>query len=364
MPKFFEFSGADWARTEDVWQAWWHGELDRPLAFVEARDPVVADPDYSDFVTQFSTDTPVDAVLDYFQTELGKLHLYGDAYPKWWPNAGPGVMAAFLGGSLEYAPGTTWFKPLDLPSIFALQPAYLPDNTWWQRILALTQAACERWKGQVVVGHTDIGGTLDVLASLRGSQQLLTDLYDTPGEVERIVGELDRLWLDYYASLLRLVCGTQRGTAGWSPVWAPGTTYMLQCDFSYMISPKMFERFVIPSLADCCDALDYAFYHLDGKGEIPHLDLLLSLDRLRGIQWIPGDGAPPPEDWLPLLKRIRDGGKLCQVYVTREGALKIARVLGGRGFLFYVWSDRASRPCLTPPEAEEFMARWRAEGFA
>ena len=65
---------------------------------------------------------------------------------------------------------------------------------------------------------------------------------------------------------------------------------MLQCDFSYMISPAMFERFVMPDLAACCDALDHGFYHLDGKGEIRHLEMLLSLERLRGIQWIPATG--------------------------------------------------------------------------
>ena len=57
---------------------------------------------------------------------------------------------------------------------------------------------------------------------------------------------------------------------------------------------------------------------------------------MRGIQWIPGDGQPAPEHWLSLLKRIRDGGKLCQVFVRPEGALKIVRTLGGRGFLFVI----------------------------
>jgi hypothetical protein len=59
-------------------------------------------------------------------------------------------------------------------------------------------------------------------------------------------------------------------------------------------------------------------------------------EHLHGIQWIPGAGQPPPEDWLPLLKRIRDSGKLCQLYVTPAGALKIVRELGGRGFAFYM----------------------------
>ena len=129
---------------------------------------------------------------------------------------------------------------------------------------------------------------------------------------------------------------------------------MLQSDFSYMISPAMFERFVMPDLTACCNHLDHGFYHLDGKGEIPHLDMLLSIERLRGIQWIPGDGQPPPHKWLPLLKRIRDGGKLCQVFVSLEGARTIVRNLGGRGFMF-VFEPALMEHYLNPEEARAFL---------
>jgi 5-methyltetrahydrofolate--homocysteine methyltransferase len=131
---------------------------------------------------------------------------------------------------------------------------------------------------------------------------------------------------------------------------------MLQCDFSYMISPGMFERFVMPDLETCCAELDFAFYHLDGKGEIPHLDQLLSIDRLRGIQWIPGDGQPPPEEWLELLSRIRQGGKLVQLYVSAKGALKIIREFGGKGFAMYIM-DRMSAT-----EAKDYLKQVEEAG--
>ena len=114
---------------------------------------------------------------------------------------------------------------------------------------------------------------------------------------------------------------------------------MLQCDFAYMISPYMFKRFVMPDLTACCDHLDYGFYHLDGKGELPHLDQLLSIRRLRGVQWQPGDGQALADQWLPVLARIRNAGKLCQVYVTRQGAFTIKKELGGKGFLFHIIND-------------------------
>ena len=37
-----------------------------------------------------------------------------------------------------------------------------------------------------------------------------------------------------------------------------------------------------------------------------------------------------------MLKRIRDGGKLCQVFVSPEGARTIVQNLGGNGFLLMI----------------------------
>jgi hypothetical protein len=207
----------------------------------------------------------------------------------------------------------------------------------------------------VLVGITDIGGNLDILASLRGSQKLLLDLIDTPDEVDRLTREITSLWLRYYNELYALTASTGRGNACWGPVWSPGKGYMLQSDFSYMISPSMFERFVIPDLEKCCRYLDYAFYHLDGKGELPHLDQLLSLDRLRGIQWQPGDGQPMADNWPEVLQRIRLGSKLVQVFVTAQGALDIKKELGGKGFLLHIVNER-----LTPEEGRAFVQTFRS----
>ncbi|MBN1584639.1 MAG: hypothetical protein JXA89_28285, partial [Anaerolineae bacterium] len=256
-----------------------------------------------------------------------------------WINFGPGIMAGFMGAKVNCVTEpseTTWFSPpgeVDLPDSHF---EYDPGNVWWQRVQAVTAEVVARWDGQVAVGHTDLGGNLDILASFRTTDKLLYDLVDQPQEVERLVGEITALWLRYYDEQDALVRPTCRGTSCWTPLWSPGKCYMLQCDFSYMISPAMFERFVMPDLVACCDHLDHGFYHLDGKGEIPHLDMLLSIDRLRGIQWIPGDGQPPPDQWLPLLKRIRDGGKLCQVFVSPDGAKTIVENLGGKGFMLVV----------------------------
>jgi 5-methyltetrahydrofolate--homocysteine methyltransferase len=307
---------------------------------------------------EFLLEKPIDEVLDHHQMLLEAREFYGDAYPRWWPNFGPGIMAGFLGAKVNCDPemATVWFEPNEKPAIDELRFTYDAENPWWKRINDLTRRAVERWGNKVCIAHTDLGGNLDILASFRTTQQLIYDLFDAPGEVVRLCGEITKLWVRYYDELDAIIKKAGRGTTPWAPVWSPKRCYMLQSDFSYMISPEMFQKFVMPDLEACCSTLDHPFYHLDGHGQIRHLDALLSIGKLAGIQWIPGDGQPPEEEWLELLKRIRDGGKLCQLFVTAEGARTIVKELGGRGFVFYIMSFISSRE-----EADDFLRVLAAE---
>jgi len=332
------FTAEDWERVERDWTAWWEGELERPLVlinnFVPPSDRPL--PQAHLLTINFPLEMSAGEVVERFQAYLEATRFYGDSFPRWWPNFGPGIIAGFVGAKVQSAPQTVWFEPSQSAEISDLRPAYDAGNVWWRRVTDLTAAAVQAWGDQVVVAHTELGGNLDILASLRTTDRLLLDLIDAPQEVERLLGCITQLWQRYYDELYAIIREGGRGTTPWAPILSNRRCYMLQCDFSYMVSPAMFERFVMPDLAACCDALDHAFYHLDGEGQIRHLDMLLSMERLRGIQWIPGDGAPPPEKWLPLLKRIRDGGKLCQLFVTAEGAMTIVRELGGRGFALQI----------------------------
>jgi hypothetical protein len=110
----------------------------------------------------------------------------------------------------------------------------------------------------------------------------------------------------------------------------------------------------MPDLTACCDFLDFAFFHMDGVGQLNHLDQLLSIPNLRGIQWIPGAGQPEPEEWLDVLKKIREAGKLCQVYVTRAGMEKIISALGWQGFYFHINED----VMLTASQARELYKEY------
>jgi hypothetical protein len=345
------FTEEDWERVTRDWGAWWEGGLDRPMVMIHGREvpPGAKIPDLSGFVPNLPFDMPVDEVVDLYRAPVESRRFYGDAWPKWWVNFGAGAIAAFLGANLYAEPRTVWFEPAERVSIADLHLEYDPDNKWWRRVLDVTRAACDEWQGRIQVGHTDLGGNLDILASLLTTEQLLMDCLDAPEEVDRLIGEITALWLRYYDELYEVINGAGRGTSPWASIMSAERCYMLQSDFAYMISPEMFERFVVPDITACCERLDHGFYHLDGVGQIPHVDLLLGIGRLRGIQWIPGAGQPPAAEWLPLLKRFRDGGKLCQIYCSPEGALDLVRELGGKGFALAIGKQMSER------EAGDFL---------
>jgi hypothetical protein len=59
--------------------------------------------------------------------------------------------------------------------------------------------------------------------------------------------------------------------------------------------------------------MENAFYHLDGIGELNHLDSILTIESIKGIQWVPGDGEPEKRDWSEVFAQISPTGKKIMV---------------------------------------------------
>ena len=344
------FSPAQWQRLGEDYEAWWRGELDRPLIWLVIERPSEEFAGWN-FLPNWPDGLSPGEIVERVVRRMSSSHLYGDAFPYFFVNYGAGVAAAFAGAELNSTPDTVWFHPPERHELEDLHIALDPGNAWWKRVQDVTRVLAEEIGDRIQISFTDIGGNLDILASLRGTNELLVDIARRPDDVARSCQEVTHLWLEAYDALYEIIAPHSPGTTAWAPIWAPGKTYMLQSDFSYMISPEMFGEFVIPDLRACCDHLEYAFYHMDGVGQIPHLDQLLAIENLYGIQWIPGEGKPPACEWPEVLSKIREAGKLCQVAVDPQGALDIVRRHGGKGF--HLWIDSRA---MSNADAERFMA--------
>ena len=320
-----DFTWERWAQTKHNYREWWAGRLKRPLINItvggyEARSPKPDIP-FHWFQSWYDLSVPVSKIVDWYQVNLESTRFPGDSFPHVAPYFGPGVAAAFMGAEVVNTreSGTTWFKPQEHLPARQRHLRHEHQSAWWQRVCDLTATAGRRFEGFVQVDMTDLGGNLDLVATFLPSEELLLDLYDAPDEIERLAWEAHKMWWYYFDELNKLT-PRNPGYTAWTPILSEDPYYMLQCDFCYMIGPEMFDRFVKPELAASCKRLKNAFYHLDGPGQLPHLDSLLQIPELKGVQWVPGDGQPGITEWPEVYRKIRKAGKLVQFFNTQSPA--------------------------------------------
>ena len=357
------FGPERWDKVREVYGLWWEGRLERPILPValQGRDPGRSKPDTSLLSQTNCTDLSIPAkdLIDRIDYELSQVVFLGDAFPYFNMHVfGPGVAAAFLGAEIDNSTGRVWFHPKKLLPITELHFEYDPDNIWLNRLREIYREGMKRWQGQVLMGMTDLGGALDILSTFRPSENLLLDLYDYPEEVKRLTWELSGLWKRFYRELNDVLQPVNPGYSDWSQIYSDKPGYILQCDFSYMIGPDMFDEFVKPELESMCSYLSHSFYHLDGVGQLPHLDSILAIRELGGVQWVPGDGKPPQSHWPEVYRRIQSAGKNSQFWGGFDGLDTLVSCLGsGKGIHHPTIWGRISEE----NEMREKLSRYGAE---
>ena len=315
MESFIHFEPERFETLKNTYRQWWNGTLDRPIVPITtggydspldpSRYPAMT------FETSWDWSIAPEEFVEQQNAALSTLRFHGDAFPIAAPTRfGAGALAALLGCNPISSKHTVWFLPADEDTpIQDLHFEYREDTPAFKRILRYYEAAVEKWQGRVVVNMIDLGGIMDVLASFRGTQNLLMDLYDDPEEVLRCVKEIQELWFRYFDRFNKVLAPTAPGYSHWYGIYHEKPGYILQSDFCYMISPEMFAQFVGPELDSSAQRLFNAVYHMDGVGQIPHLDMLLGMDAIKGFQWQPGDGTARQQNWDHLNLRILDAGK-------------------------------------------------------
>ena len=331
MESAMEFaSKPDWEAARERMEAWWNREIiDRAAIQVRSPRSGVSRADYDRITTPdeaaqdhdglFAWFTDPDLVIPRQEQYIESTFCGGEAFPTMYPvsTSMVAILAAYLGAPYDLFPGgnTGWADPI--VGDWAARPrfAFDPGNEWWLRSKRLLEAAAQRAAGRYAVGLPDLNGPAEILALLRGTEELALDLIDVEAEVIiEALEEINTAWLRYWQAGVGVIHQWAPGYVFWMGVWSDLPATDLQNDFSCLISPQMFEQFFLPSLEEQTHWVERTIYHLDGPDAIRHLDMLLSLPKLDGIQWVPGAGAAPMSHWIRLLRRIQAAGKLLMLF--------------------------------------------------
>ena len=320
---------ANWDETKRRWSQYWDRNVSGiPLMCLVAEIPGAVDPQIADALhsknmfDRYRDAARIAARYRYF----AQTHAFlADSFPNVNLDFGPGSMAAYLGSDIAFNPDTVWFTPCvddweDQPPL-----RFDPDNAWFREHVQLFRDVRRLAGDDYYLAIPDLMENMDVLASLRGAQEALCDMVEDPEEVEERVRQVQDLYYRYYDAFYDLARRDEDGREGSCytvfQIWGYGRTVKLQCDFSAMMGPAHFRRFIQRPLAEQARGADHVLYHLDGPDAIKHMPALMEIDGIDALQWTPGAYNPDSThaQWFGIYDQARRAGKSLWVQVYGGG---------------------------------------------
>ncbi|MCE9614503.1 MAG: hypothetical protein K8T26_09520 [Lentisphaerae bacterium] len=346
----------DWPEAQERLTALWRGQVkDRPCIAVTApsgrsvpRPPSPSDPERRwldpDWVW-------ADALATLENTWWG-----GEAIPSYLLMGG---WVLCLGGTPRFDHHTIWHAPMTVDFTRPSPFVHDPENPWVQKFLHLYNRMTDMaGYDDFAIGRPPILPANDLISMHLGAQQFLTALIDEPDWMRQAILTGARELLAARTQLHDAIRGRHHmwyGNAGWMPFWAPNPFEGCQSDVSCMLSPEMYETFILPELALYAGAFGALWYHLDGHDARQHLPRLLSLPYLRVLQYTPTPAEPPNGPaHLDFYRQVQAAGKIVHIQVPKQHVEPLVRALDPARLML----DTA---CDTPDEGRELLAaarRW------
>ena len=333
-----------------------------------ARPLVVMWPDNLFYSTQFqatrgmlahpqridAADIHPEAYLSDYENQYRKFYEYPQdgiytaepcqAFP--WLECIFGGQAFSENGSIATRPVCSGIREMDRLSL------HKEDNPWYQKYIEFCRALTEFSADRFSISQPILRGVSDTLGSLVGPTQMIYNMMDEEELVASAFHTIAEGQRELVADQYKVTRPFRDGYSfGLYRVWAPGKVMWFQEDLSALLSPDMFEDFLVETSERILAGYDYTMMHLHSNG-LQHLDRICGLKGLTAVQLNKDLMGPPIRDMVPACRQILEAGKrvfLGMSEMSREDIDAVYEGLPHRGIVLnIVPKDRK--------DAEEIMA--------
>lgn len=319
-------------KIQERYKQFWKMENDTPILLLRGYKGGTEFPNPPSEIKDRWCD--IDYLIESERANLKNSFFLGDAFPLVSPNLGPDIFGASLGAEIVFEETTSYSVPF--VKEWNEDFSFKEDNKWWRKIKEITAAFVEDSKGDYIVGITDLHAGADGLVSIRGPQELCFDIFDQPEVFKTASSVLLPAFKKQFEELYNITQKYQKGTSNWMGLYKDEPWYVTSSDFICMISNDNFNELILPELLEEVEYLKgNTIFHLDGPGALKHLDKLLSIPNLTGIQWVYGAGQPSAKHWIDVLKKIQDAGKCINIGLQPEDVEVVFRELNPEGLSCY-----------------------------
>ena len=319
----------DWEESQQRMTEWWAGKkVDRAIVSIKAPKTKKIQTIYNGRVPDKYID--FDTVFNNLDHYLQNTFFGGEAFPRHYVYFGPMFINTVLFGTEPvFETETTWYEPCYDNIDELLECEFdIENNKWWQLIQEMTKRSVDRSGGSYLTIDSSVCSFIDSIAALIGNEKALIAMALEPEKVKVARDRLAAYGKLTYNKIHSLTRKYGFGSIDGMNVWCPETIRTAQCDLSVMISPDMFNDLVMDDLKSTYEYVENGIYHLDGEGEIQHLDSLFTIDKIKIIQWMPSPKiSQDPVDWIPLFRRIQESGRIVFIESLEKYHTSVVEVL-------------------------------------
>jgi hypothetical protein len=193
-------------------------------------------------------------------------------------------LEAMLGCRVQIGTESVWAEEGGVEYPDAGRIDFSEGNPWRQKYLAFVRMLREHFGTRIPVGIPILRGPSDMVAALRGSEQMVYDFFDQPGEFHGLAEACS----DFAIGLMHAqhditgpyVSGYLIEQLG---LWAPDRISRLQEDASALFSPALYVQLLQPYDRRMGEAFPWSAIHLHSSS-LHLLDQILDVEALRCIQ--------------------------------------------------------------------------------
>lgn len=185
----------------------------------------------------------------------------------------------------------------------------LENNPWYDKYLEFVEVLTQHGEGRYSVGEPIMRGVTDTIGSLIGQENLACGVLEEPEIMHEAFGrvvEIQRkLIADSYERIHPFAGGYN---FGFYHIWAPDKVMWYQEDLSALLSPNLFEEFLMETSRRYLEGYKYTLMHLHPLS-FRHLDNILRIESLRVVQINKDVGGPSVHEMVPQFRKVLEAGK-------------------------------------------------------
>ena len=180
------------------------------------------------------------------------------------------------------------------------------DEHWLDLFLRFTKMLCEMAGDRFAVGQPIMRGPCDLAGTLLGQKEMVYYFYDDPDTIIGLIEGYEGFFLDIMRRQKKLIPSFHGGySIGFYDLWCPGECIWFQDDLTSLLSPSLYEQYVLPVHSRLASSYEYSLIHLH-PASFFILDYLLDIPQLKCIQVNKDIGGPSVKEMLPYLSRIQN----------------------------------------------------------